>query len=90
MSLRLLLSDVELRRRAISSVGLVGPRDSTLSQRSSASGGASSSLGSGSVGAWNRLGLGGFSEPPLLRVVGLTTMTMETWLTNVGEDMRWD
>lgn len=82
LSLRLLLSDVELRRRAISSVGFVGreskePRDSTLSQRSSASGGASSSLGSGSVGAWNRLGLGGFSEPPLLRVVGLTTMTMD-------------
>eukprot|EP00435_Cladocopium_sp_Y103_P057940 s831_g20.t1 len=84
LSLRLLLSDVELRRRAISSVATAResrePRDSTLSQRSSASGGASSSLGSGSVGAFSsRLGLGGFSEPPLLRVLGLTTMTMETW-----------
>lgn len=73
LSLNLALSDCELRRRPLS---VTTQRDSTLSQRSS----NSSSQGSSTVATWGKAMT--FGEPPLLRVVGVATLVMDTWLFN--------
>ena len=71
LSLNLALSDCELRRRPLS---VTTQRDSTLSQRSS----NSSSQGSSTVATWGKAMT--FGDPPLLRVVGVATLVMDTWL----------
>ena len=84
LSLNLALSDCELRRRPLSAQQ---QRDSTLSQRSS----NSSSQGSSTVATWGKAMT--FGEPPLLRVVGVATLVMDTWLFKKclkGKGWKWN